>query len=123
MKIDFDEPALATAVEALPPEAVNGLGFGAVRLDADGKVVFFSEAERRLSGFRENAMGRTFFIDIAPCMNNPAFRGRIDKALADGKLNLVFGHVGDFGDRTRALDVRVQSASGGGCWIFMKRDD
>lgn len=121
--VDFDEPNLAKAVEALALEAVNALAFGAIRLDAEGNVVFFSEAERRLSGFRQDALGRAFFTEIAPCMNNPSFKNRIDRALASGKLDLAFGHVGDFGDRMRALDVRVQAAAAGGCWIFLKRGD
>ena len=121
--VDFDEPNLAKAVEALALEAVNALAFGAIRLDAEGNVVFLSEAERRLSGFRQDALGRKFFTEIAPCMNNPSFKNRIDRALASGKLDLAFGHVGDFGDRMRALDVRVQAAAAGGCWIFLKRGD
>jgi photoactive yellow protein len=120
---DFDEPHLAEAVGKLPAEAVNALPYGAVRLDADGRVIFFSDAERRLSGYKKPPIGLSFFTEIAPCMNNPAFRGRIDRALAAGSLNIAFAHVGDFDDATRELDVRVQSAAGGGCWIFLRRAD
>jgi len=35
---------------------------------------------------------------------------------------LEFSHVGDFEDRDRELTVRIQSASTGGYWIFMRRD-
>lgn len=121
--IDFDEPRLAESVEKLLPEAVNALPFGVVRLDSDGKVVFFSEAERRLSGFRAETLGRSFFAEIAPCMNTSKFSGRIEAAMATGRLDLAFGHVGDFADISRVLDVRVQSASSGGCWIFLKRGE
>ena len=121
--IDFDEPRLADAVETMSDEAVNSLPFGVVRLDAGGKVIFFSDTERRLSGFRNETLGRLFFLEIAPCMNNERFKGRIERAMATGRLDLAFGHVGDYIDQSQALDVRVQSASGGGCWIFLKRAD
>ena len=121
--LEFDAPHLAAAVEKLPVEAVNALPFGAIRLDAEGRVRFYSEAERRLSGFWEAAEGRSFFTEIAPCMNNPRFKGRIERAMAAGTLDLEFGHIGDFVDRTRELQVRVQSASSGGCWIFMRRGE
>nr|WP_294509912.1 PAS domain-containing protein [uncultured Rhodopila sp.] len=120
---DFDEPRLAESVEKLSPAAVNALSYGAVRLDAEGRVTFFSDAERRLSGYNKPPIGLSFFIDIAPCMNNPNFRGRIDRALAAGTLDIAFSHVGDFDDSAKELDVRVQSATGGGCWIFIRRED
>jgi photoactive yellow protein len=120
---DFDEPQLAKAVERLSPEQVHSLPFGAVRLDAEGTVTFYSDSERRLSGYRKEVVGHTFFTDIAPCMNNPGFKGRIDRALAAGKLDLAFGYTGDMPSATMELDVRVQSATGGGCWIFLKREE
>jgi photoactive yellow protein len=119
----FNSPELARAVEALTLEAVNALPFGAVHLDSDGKVLVFSNAEADLSGYGTRpALGRQFFTEIAPCMNNPSFRGRIDRALAAGKLDIEFSYVGDFNDEEKDLRVRIQSATGGGCWIFIQRE-
>jgi photoactive yellow protein len=119
---DYHEPRLADVVETLSPEDVNALPFGAIRLDVNGEVTFYSDAERRLSGYRKKPMGLSFFTEIAPCMNNAAFRGRIERALAAGHLDITFSHTGDFDDKAKELTVRVQSATGGGCWIFMKRE-
>lgn len=119
----FDDPALAARVEALPAEAIDRLPFGAIRLDADGVVTFYSAAERRLSGSGDLArLGGRFFAEIAPCMDNDGYRGRIEAARAAGRLDLEFTHIGDFDDRERELTVRVQSATGGGVWIFMRRE-
>lgn len=120
--ISFDAPGLAEAVERASAAQVNDLPFGAIRLDAAGRVVFYSDAERRLSGYRKAAVGQSFFTSIAPCMNNASFRGRIERALQRGKLDIAFDHVGDFDDEDREVRVRVQSAAGGGCWIFMQRE-
>jgi photoactive yellow protein len=120
---DFDHPHLALAVEALPQEAVDALPFGAIRLGTDGKVEHYSAAERRLSGSggRER-LGLDFFSKIAPCMDNADFRGRVERARQSGQLYLEFTHIGDFEDRDRELTVRIQSASTGGYWIFMRRE-
>lgn len=117
----FDADDLATALERLPEMRIDSLAFGVIRLDAKGDVALYSAAERRLSGYRKETVGREFFAEIAPCMNDEMFRGRIDKARAAGRLDVRFSFVGDFSDRARRLDVRVVAARDGGMWICMKR--
>lgn len=120
---DFDTPALARAIEALPPALVDTLPFGAIRLSADGTVAYYSAAERRLSGSgSHDRIGLDFFGKVAPCMDNPDFRGRVERARATGTLDLEFTHIGDFEDRDRELNIRVQAASAGGYWIFLRRE-
>jgi photoactive yellow protein len=122
-RITIDMDALAEAVERLPKEAVDTLPFGAIRLDDAGQVTFYSAAEAKLSGYGSRpALGKAFFVEMAPCMDTPAFRGRIERAKASGKYDLEFGWVGDFSDRSRELRVRIQPASDGGCWIFIQRE-
>jgi photoactive yellow protein len=122
MTLDFDRPDLARAVEALSPEQVDALPFGAIRVDPEGRVVLLNRTEAELSGFGQRpAIGKIFFSDIAPCMGVEEFQGRIQRARAHGHLDLAFGWVGDFSDRGRQLRVRVQSASDGGIWVFIDR--
>jgi photoactive yellow protein len=121
---DYDLPNLATAVESLSEAEIDSLPFGAIRLTSEGVVEYYSNAERRLSGSgARNRLGLHFFEEIAPCMNNDQYRGRIDQAILRGTLDLEFTHIGDFEDRERELTVRVQSSSDGGYWIFMRRDE
>lgn len=120
----FDQPDLARAVEMLPAAAVDELPFGAVRLDAGGVVRVYNSAERQHSGSGSRPrLGLDFFREIAPCMDTPRYRGRIERAMAAGKLDLEFGWTGDFADAERSMRVRVQAATGGGCWIFMQREE
>src|SRR5690348_14880512 len=106
---DFDNPDLTSVIEILPPASVHALPFGVIRLDREGQVVFYSETERRSSGHDREVVSRPFFTEIAPCMNNAKFRGRIDRALAAGTLDISFSFIGDFNDPNKELDVRVQS--------------
>jgi photoactive yellow protein len=121
--ITFDMAGLAEAVERLPLDIVDSLPFGSIRLDHDGLVTFYSAAEAKLSGYGSRpALDKAFFVEVAPCMDTPAFRGRIERARAAGKYDLEFGWIGDFSDRSRQLQVRVQPASDGGYWVFISRD-
>lgn len=118
---DFNTADLADAVERLSIEQLNALPFGVILLDKDDIVVHYTDVERRQSGFPGETLGRAFFADIAPCMNNPVFRSRIDDAKRRGVLNIAFEHIGDFTDPHRSIRVRIQSASNGGCWMFLER--
>src|SRR5271166_27482 len=112
---DFDLPNLAEAIEALTPEQIDQLPFGVIGLDTQGAVRLYSKTEAEQSGFGSRpAHGKIYFEDVAPCMNNGYFKGRIDKARAAGKLDICCTFTGDFIDRDRDLTVRVQSAKDGG---------
>lgn len=120
----FDAPDLARAIEALPAEALDALPFGVIRVDGDGIVQIYNETERRMSGSGERPrLALSFFTDVAPCMDNPGFRGRIEQAVAQGRFDIEFGWIGDFSDANRSLRVRVQPATAGGCWLFLNRDE
>ena len=118
----FDEPMLAALIEQLSEAEIHALPYGAIRLDREGRVLLLSDTEARQSGYGSRpAQGRLFFSDIAPCLANDSFRGRIEHALAAGILDIEMEHVGDFDDLNKLLRYRVQSAAGGGVWIFTQR--
>ena len=118
----FHTKNLAEAVEALSPDQLDLLPFGVTGLDPLNVVRLRNRCEQDLSGFGDSAaLGRLFFVDVAPCLNTSAFKGRIDRARREGKLDIHFSFVCDFPVGLRELNVRVQSAGDGGCWIFMER--
>jgi photoactive yellow protein len=120
--ITFDTPNLAKVIEQLSVDDINQLPFGAIKLNAAGLVEFYSAREAALSGRGDRpVLGLAFFTKIAPCMDTPQFRGQIEAAIARGRLDAEFTHVGDFSDADRELAVRAQSASDGGFWLFLKR--
>ncbi len=120
--LSFDTPALAEAVEAMTAADIDRLPFGVIGLDRDGWVRVYNETEARLSGRKARpTKGKPFFTEVAPCMNNGYFKGRIDQALSAGTLDIEFTFVGDFNDPGRELHVRIQSANDGGIWIFHQR--
>jgi photoactive yellow protein len=119
--VDFDAPDLAAQIEELSQYDLDHLPFGVILIDRDGKVLFYSETEARETGIGTPPLGRNLF-SISQCMDSDDFRGRIQRALEEGKVDLEFGWSGDFGKPTRDLRIRVQSARQGGVWIFIERD-
>ena len=118
----FDTAHLALAVEQLEAAAVHALPFGAVRLDRDGRVLFFSDTEARHSGYgARRPEGLHYFTEVAPCLAHAGFLGRIERARQAGTLDIEFGYIGDFDDADKELHCRVQSAGDGGLWIFTQR--
>ena len=119
--IDFDVPDLAARIEQMSQHELDNLPFGVILLDREGTVLFYSATEARLSGYGENPLGQNLFA-ISACLGSDDFRGRIERAMEAGPVNLEMGWPGDFGDPTRELRIRVQSSRNGGVWLFIERD-
>src|SRR5689334_12271109 len=115
---DFDEPRLAEAVERLPPDCLDTLPIGIIRLDAGVPVVFSNKAGQCMPDTAPTAPGRPFLVGIAPWADQGGLGERIERALAAGRLDIEFDHVSE----GREMELRVQSALGGGCWIFLRRE-
>jgi photoactive yellow protein len=119
--IDFNAPDLAARAEDLSQHELDNLPFGVILLDREGIVLFYSATEARLSGYGENPLGRNLF-EISACMNSGELRGRIMRAMEEGKVDLEIGWPSDFGNPQRELRIRVQSSRRGGVWMFIERD-
>ena len=131
----IDDPTLPARVTTLSPAELDSLPFGVIRLDADGKVTFYSKTEAELSGYGDRrAIGRDFFTQMAPCLATPERLRRIDQArlhALDGRhvkldQGLFLGQLclvlfADADNLAQDLDVRVVSARGGGLWLFLER--
>lgn len=119
--LDFDAPDLAARAERASLFELDHLPFGIIRIARDGTIQFYSATEARLSGYGDIPFGENLF-EISQCLGSDAFRGRVERALASGPVDLEIGWPGDFGDPQRELRIRVQSASNGGLWLFIERD-
>ena len=120
--VDFDAPDLAARIEQLSQFELDNLPFGVILLDREGTVLFYSATEARLSGYGEIPLGKNLFA-ISNCLDSDDFRGRIERAMNEGPLDLEIGWPGDYGDPNRDLRIRVQSSRNGGIWLFVERDD
>src|SRR5512146_1065547 len=116
-RIDFDAPDMAARAERATLFELDHLPFGVIRLDREGTVQFYNMTEARLSGYGDIPIGKNLYA-ISDCLGSEAFRGRVERAMKDGPVDLEIGWPGDFADAQRELRIRVQSARNGGIWLF-----
>ena len=124
--IDFNAPDIAALAEEARQSDLDILPFGVIKLDRQGIVRFYSQAEARLSGYNVSPLGRNLF-DISQCASREDLRARIMGAMESGAMentpvDLELAWFGDPNDPKREMRIRVQSARDGGVWMFIERD-
>ena len=88
----FDDPGLLTALEAIPLDRIDEIGFGLIVMSRGGDVIGYNSSESKRSGLSiERVMGRNFFTDVGPCTNNHLVAQRyLDSDELDEQLDYVF---------------------------------
>ena len=72
----------------LDSDELDKLDFGAVKVDDEGIVKEYNQYESEMSGVEpEEAMGRNFFTEVAPCTNNQLFYGQFQEGVEAGELD------------------------------------
>lgn len=88
----FDDSGLLDALEAIPLDGIDEIGFGLIVMNRSGEVTGYNAAESKLSGLAaERVLGRNFFVDVGPCTNNYLVAQRfLDSDELDEQLDYVF---------------------------------
>src|SRR6056300_673671 len=69
--LSFSKLDVYDHLETLKPEELHELDFGVVRILKDGKILAFNKYESDVSGVAVgDAIGKNFFTQVAPCVNN-----------------------------------------------------
>ncbi|MFN3628968.1 MAG: PAS domain-containing protein [Casimicrobiaceae bacterium] len=94
-KIEFANTDISSVLDRLPPEDINRLPFGLVKLDSQGTILQYNIAEASITGIKpEDVIGKNFFLDVAVCTQRPEFYGRFREAMDhDRVLNLIFDYT------------------------------
>ena len=109
------------AVVIMDPAQLDQLPFGAIRLDASGKIRGYNRFESRLSGLDPNGViGKNFFTEVAPCTNVQSFAGRFREGVAKGELHAVFSYYMNFNPpRDVTITLYFHKATGN-AWVLIK---
>ncbi len=104
-------------------EQLDGLAFGAVQLDRDGRILSYNAAEGEITGRRpEDVKGKNFFTEVAPCTNTDEFYGKFRSGVEAGNLNSLFEYVFDYDMKPTKVQVHMKKAlQGDSYWVFVKR--
>jgi len=94
------------SVPSLTAEQLDELPYGAIELDASGKILEFNRAEEELSDHHaQDVIGRNFFTEIAPCSDVRQFKGRFTEFLNSNRPTEVFSFTYQFPDRPVQVEL------------------
>lgn len=111
-------------IQNFTEQQLDTLPFGAIRLDREGKILSFNQAEADLSGRKkENVIGKSFFLEVAPCTNVQDFAGRFREGVTRGDLHATFPYVFDYLMDPRKVWVTLfYSQETDTAWVFVRDD-
>jgi photoactive yellow protein len=110
------------SVDTLNPTELDLLPFGAIQLDHAGKILQYNNYESELAGIdKSEAIGKNFFIEIAPCTDVKDFRGRFTEGVAAKKLHVKFRYHFSFKKNPRDVTVTLYySPMTDSTWVFIR---
>ena len=121
--VAFGKDDIENVLGKLTNVEIDKLAFGAVQLDASGKILTYNAAEAGITGrSAASVIGKNFFRDVAPCTDSPNFKGVFDAGVLGGDLNAMFEYVFDYNMAPTKVKIHMKKAiSGDTFWIFVKR--
>ncbi len=119
----FEQPRLAAALDAMPPEQLDELDFGVIGFDADERVDAYNRFESEAAGLaRATVVGRLLFDEVAPCMNNFMVAQRfVDAADAGLPLDATIDYVLTLRMRPVRVALRLLATPGGRRYVLVRR--
>ena len=121
--VKFGEDSTANELANKSPAEIDQLTFGAIQLDASGKILNYNSAEAAITGRDpDDVIGKNFFNEVAPCSKTPSFEGLFRDGVAKGHLNVLFVYVFDYKMMPTQVRVQMQKAKeDDSYWVFVKR--
>lgn len=108
---------------SLKDSDIDTLGFGAIKLDKAGKILVYNAYESKLTGVKpENAVGRNFFTEVAPCTNVREFAGAFRDGVAKGELSKTFRYTFDYNMTPTKVTVTLHyDKKADAAWVFVRK--
>lgn len=96
------------AVDRMTPEELDHVPYGMIQLDATGRILTYNAVESKLASLtREEAIGKQFFTEIAPCTKVQDFYGRFKEGVIRESLDTTFRFHFAFKQNPRDVTVRL----------------
>lgn len=114
----FNDPTLTGMLDGASEADLDQLPFGVVGLDKEGRVDRYNMHEERSSGLaRDQVVGRHFFFDVAPCMNNYLVAERLEESA----LDVTMPYVLTFRMRPTPVQLRLIRTQAARRWVLVSR--
>ena len=121
--VNFGTDDIENTLAKMNDNQLDGLAFGAIQLDPNGKILTYNKAEGEITGRNpDDVIGRNFFTEVAPCTNSRAFYGKFKEGVKSGDLNTMFEYTFDYQMKPTKVKVHMKKALvGNSYWVFVKR--
>ena len=121
--VQFGTDDIENTLSNMKDGDLDNLAFGAIQLDADGKILQYNAAEGDITGRDPKAViGKNFFKEVAPCTDSKDFSGRFKEGVKNGDLNTMFEYTFDYQMQPTKVKVHMKKAlAGDSYWILVKR--
>jgi len=110
--------------DVLTQGELDTLPVGMIQLSREGVVLKYNQTESELTRVaKEDAIGKHFFDEVAPCTRVQEFHGAFVEGVKDKTLNTMFNYKFRFRDG-RQKDVVISmfySASTDTVWVLVQR--
>lgn len=112
-------------IDSLSENDFDALPFGAIKLDAEGRILKYNLYESKLAERdRAEVIGQNFFTEVAPCTNVKEFAGRYRQGITSGKLDTTFPYRFLFPKKVIDVEITLVLSPGGqSAWVFVKESN
>ncbi len=104
-------PAVDDVLEAaddMHPDELDRLPYGMIQLDPTGRILKYNAVESKLASLaKEDAIGKQFFTEVAPCTRVQEFYGRFREGVIRESLDTSFRFHFAFKQAPRDVTVRL----------------
>ena len=96
------------AIDSMTPDQLDRLPYGLIQLDRTGRILNYNAVESQLASLpQEEAIGKQFFTEIAPCTRVQEFYGRFKEGVIQESLDSSFRFHFAFKQSPRDVTVRL----------------
>lgn len=117
-------PDVFERADQLTEDELDTLPIGMIQLDRSGKVLKFNQTESDLARVeKSDALGKSFFDEVAPCTKVREFHGRFLEGVESRDLSTTFDYEFKFRDGRRK-DVLISmfySTNTESVWVLVQR--
>lgn len=113
------------AADRMTADELDRLPYGMIQLDASGRILNYNAVESSLASLRrEDAIGKQFFTEIAPCTRVQEFYGRFKEGVIREALDTSFRFHFAFKQNPRDVTVRLlYSKRSRSVWVLISDYD
>lgn len=96
------------AADQMTAAELDHLPYGMIQLDSTGRILNYNAVESRLASLsKDEAIGKQFFTEIAPCTRVQEFYGRFKEGVIREALDTSFHFHFAFKQNPRDVTVRL----------------